>query len=65
MPIKPRNFNDQDLMAQKTEEELEKVILSGGASQGLSNYMPAFDNTLSNPEARHLVKYLREKLSGK
>jgi mono/diheme cytochrome c family protein len=65
MPVKPRSFNNQDMMTQKTAEELEKVILSGGASQRLSGYMPAFSNTLSNLEAGHLVKYIREKLSGK
>jgi mono/diheme cytochrome c family protein len=65
MPIKPRNFNDQVFMAQKTVEELEKVILSGGTPQGLSSYMPAFNNTLSNPEAKYLVIYIRENLSGK
>lgn len=65
LPVKPRNLNDQDRMAQKTDGELEKVILLGGTSQGISNYMPAFNNTLSNLEARHLVIYIRKNLSGK
>jgi len=59
MPIKPRNFNDQDIMEQKADIELEKVILSGGASQGLSKYMPAFGKTLSSRQTRHLIKFIR------
>jgi mono/diheme cytochrome c family protein len=65
MPIKPRNFNDQEIMAIKSDAELEKVILSGGVSQGLSQYMPAFGRTLSNLEFKHLIKYIRKELSGK
>jgi mono/diheme cytochrome c family protein len=65
MPIKPRNFYDQDLMAQKTDEELEKVVLTGRASQGLSEYMPPFSKTFSKLETKQLVRYIREKLSGK
>jgi mono/diheme cytochrome c family protein len=62
--IKPRNFNDQNTMAQKSDAELEKVILSGGVSQGLSQYMPAFGKTLSNLEAKYLIRYIRKDLSG-
>ena len=64
MPVKPRNFNNQDIMEQKTDIELEKVILSGGASQGLSQYMPAFGKTFSNLEAKHLIKHIHKNLSG-
>ena len=64
MPIKPRNFNDQSIMAQKSDFDLEKVVLSGGASQGLSQYMPAFGKTFSNLEAKHLIKHIRKDLSG-
>jgi mono/diheme cytochrome c family protein len=64
MPVKPRNFNDQDVMSQKPDKKLEQVILSGGASQGLSQYMPAFGKTFSNLEAGHLIKHIRKDLSG-
>ena len=64
MPVKPRNFNNQDIMAQKSDLELEKVILLGGNSQGLSKYMPAFDKTFSNLEAKHLIKYIHKDLPG-
>ena len=61
MPVKPRNFYNQDMMAQKTDVELEKVILFGGNSQGLSKYMPAFDKTLSTRQVKHLVDFIRIK----
>ena len=58
IPIKPLNFNDQDVMTQKSDTELEKVILSGGISQGLSKYMPAFGKTLSTRQVKHLVSFI-------
>jgi len=64
MPVKPRNFNNQDMMAQKSDFELEKVILFGGNSQGLSKYMPAFDKTFSNLEAKHLIKHIHKEFLG-
>jgi mono/diheme cytochrome c family protein len=64
MPVKPRNFNDQKVMAQKSDIEVEKVILSGGASQGLSKYMPAFGKTLSPGQVKHLVSFIRTKQVG-
>ena len=64
IPIKPRNFHDQNVMAQKADIELEKVILLGGASQGLSQYMPAFGRTFSDLEAQYLIKHIRKEFSG-
>jgi mono/diheme cytochrome c family protein len=64
IPVKPRNFNDQDAMAQKSDIELEKVILFGGVSQGLSKYMPAFGKTLSDLEAKNLIKHIRKFILG-
>jgi len=64
MPVKPRNFNDENVMAQKSDIELEKVILSGGGSQGLSKYMPAFGKTLSTRQVKYLVSFIRTKQGG-
>jgi mono/diheme cytochrome c family protein len=64
MPVKPLNFNNRDVMAQKSDKELERVILFGGDSQGLSRYMPAFGNTFSDRESRYLIKYIRQDFSG-
>jgi len=60
IPVKPLSFTNQEIMAQKTDEELEKTILFGGASQGLSGYMPAFGQTFSEREAGYLIKYIRK-----
>jgi len=62
IPVKPRNFNERTVLARKTDEELARVILSGGNSQGLSKYMPAFDRTLSTDQVGHLVAFIREEL---
>ena len=61
LPVRPRNFNDQEVMTQKSDIKLEMVILSGGASQGLSKYMPAFGKTFSDLEAKYLLKYIHKK----
>lgn len=59
IPIKPRNFRDQNVMAIKSDAELEMVILSGGNSQGISKYMPAFGKTLTIGQVKHLVNFIR------
>ena len=59
IPDKPISFSRKELMAPKTDEELEKVILSGGAEQGMSPYMPPFGSTFSKLEAQHLIRYIR------
>jgi mono/diheme cytochrome c family protein len=64
IPVKPRNFTDQKIMTTKSDIELEKVILGGGASQGLSKFMPTFGRTLSSQEVTQLVKYIRKELTG-
>ena len=65
MPVKPRNFYNQDMMGQKSDLELEKVILLGGNSLGLSKNMPAFDKTLSISQVKHLVDFIRIKQDDK
>jgi mono/diheme cytochrome c family protein len=62
IPEKPFNLGNRELMGQKSDEELEKVILLGGASQELSKYMPSFANTLSYLQVKHLVDFIRKQL---
>jgi len=64
MPVKPRNFNDQDVMIRKSDIELQEVVLSGGASRGLSKYMPGFGKTLSTLQVKYLVSFIRTKQEG-
>ena len=59
--VKPRNFTDHNIMDQKADADLKKVILSGGTSQGLSNFMPAFGKTLSEGQVKQIVSYIRTK----
>jgi mono/diheme cytochrome c family protein len=59
LPVKPASFSNQELMSRKSEKELAKVILNGGAPQGMSRYMPAFGHTFSDLEAQYLVEYIR------
>jgi hypothetical protein len=42
---------------------IDKEILSGGLSQKLSQYMPAFGKTFSNLEAKHLIKNIHKNFS--
>jgi len=62
IPVKPRNFMDQTVLDQRSDEVLAKVILSGGDSQGLSKYMPAFDKTLSAGQVGYLITFIRVEL---
>lgn len=63
IPDKPADFSNQELMNRKSDDELEKVILLGGTSFGLSKYMPAFGNTLSVLQVKHLVDFIRKQLT--
>lgn len=59
MKIKPRNFTDESSMSKKTDNDLVNAITSGGQAQGLSNFMPAFGNTLSEKQVNRIVNYIR------
>ena len=59
IPVKPRNFTDRTVITRRTDEELARVIRSGGPSLGLSQYMPAFEKTLSPVQVGYLVDFIR------
>jgi len=59
IPVKPRNFTDRAVIARRTDEELARGIRSGGPSLGLSQYMPAFEKTLSPVQVRYLIHFIR------
>lgn len=65
IPVKPFSLNNRELLDQKPDAELEKVILHGGASQGLSKYMPSFGKTLSDLQVNYLVDFIRKRMSAK
>ena len=57
---KPRNFTDCGTMVGIPDTTMFMAIKNGGASIGLSSGMPAWGNTLSDPEIREMIHYLRQ-----
>lgn len=56
---KPRNLADPQLQAERSDEELLKVIEVGGGAVGLSNAMPPWGRTINRRQIRNLVAYVR------
>ena len=65
IPVKPFSLSNRELMTQKSNDELEKVIIFGGSSQGLSKYMPSFGNTFTAFQVKHLLEFIRKQLPEK
>jgi mono/diheme cytochrome c family protein len=63
-PAKPRDFTNCNVMAAESDENLVKIIKSGGQSIGRSPMMPAWDATLNDEGISDLVAYIRS-LCGK
>ncbi|MEX2353786.1 MAG: cytochrome c [Gammaproteobacteria bacterium] len=59
MSVMPRDHRDKSEMSARTDEELSKVIKSGGASINKSILMPAWGGNLSDEQIEELVAYLR------
>ena len=57
---KPRNFTDCGTMTGIPDTTMFMAIKNGGASIGLSGGMPAWGNTLSDPEIHEMIHYLRQ-----
>jgi len=57
---KPRNFTDSAYMAAKTDEQLKKVIVEGGAANGLSPMMAPWGGTLKPDEITNVLGYVRQ-----
>jgi cytochrome c553 len=57
---KPRNFTDCATMVGIPDGTMFMAIKNGGASVGLSSGMPSWSNTLSDPEIREMIHYLRQ-----
>jgi mono/diheme cytochrome c family protein len=56
---KPADFTDCKAMAKDSDEVLLKIIKAGGQSVGRSTVMPAWGDSLSDPQIRELVKHIR------
>ena len=57
---KPRNYTDKAWQASVTDDDIRKIILSGGAAVGKSATMPAQPQLRNQPEVvSELVKIIR------
>ncbi len=56
---KPRAFADCAVMQKHSDDEMFKVISEGGDAAGMSADMQPWGGTLSEPEIRGLVKFVR------
>lgn len=59
LAVPPRDHTDGAYMHSRSDEQLLNVIRWGGASQGKSPLMPAWNGRLSDREITALVAYLR------
>ena len=62
LKVKPAEWTDAKRMAVLSDEDLFKVIQSGGESVGLSKLMPAFHSKLSDEETAQLVTFIKSLL---
>jgi mono/diheme cytochrome c family protein len=56
---RPVNLAKKDYIELLPDSYLSSVIAKGGASSGKSNYMPAFEGTLSSEDIDGVIAYIR------
>ena len=56
---KPRDYTDKTWQASTDDARIKKVILEGGAANGLNAAMPPYAAQLDEPVADELVKLIR------
>jgi len=60
MSVQPRSHIEKTEMAQRTDQELFKVIAEGGPSINKSVLMPAWKDNMTEEQIHALVKHLRK-----
>jgi mono/diheme cytochrome c family protein len=60
MPVSPRNHTDPVEMAKLSDDDIYFATKDGGKSVGKSALMPPWGDTLSDPEIKEMVQYLRK-----
>jgi len=62
MAVTPQNFTDPRYWArgETTEARLRDAVTKGGAVNGKSVLMPAWGHTLTQPQIRDVILYVRE-----
>ena len=56
---KPADFTNCKVMSKDSDDVLFKIIKGGGQSAGRSTVMPAWGDSLGDPQIRDLVKFIR------
>ncbi|MBZ0234804.1 MAG: c-type cytochrome, partial [Deltaproteobacteria bacterium] len=56
---KPRNYTDKEWQASTDDARIKKVILEGGAANGLNAAMPPYASQIDGAVADELVKLIR------
>jgi mono/diheme cytochrome c family protein len=56
---KPRNYTDKAWQTSTDDARIKKVILEGGAANGLNAAMPPYAAQIDGPVADELVKIIR------
>jgi len=57
--VTPANWNDKAAMSKYTDDQLTKIITSGGKSIGKSPLMPAFKAKLKGDQITDVVAYVK------
>ena len=55
---RPSNFT-AGIYSQRPEGYLRSIIVDGGASHGLSEFMPPFGDELSEPQINDILNFIR------
>jgi mono/diheme cytochrome c family protein len=59
LPVRPSAHADGTAMSARSDDALHDTIAGGGGIMNRSPRMPAFGETLSDPQIRSLVRYIR------
>lgn len=57
--VQPPDFTWCAFNSEEPEQDWQRVVVEGGPAAGLSNFMPAFADALTEEQVRQVVAYLR------
>ena len=59
LPVKPADHSDGNIMNNRSDKYLSKIISKGGSAVGRSTYMPAYGGLFSDQQIRDLIAHIR------
>ncbi len=59
LPVKPAVHSDGNVMNNRSDKYLSKIISKGGPAVGKSTYMPAWGGRFSDRQIRDLIAHIR------